>query len=189
LAKRFIEESKALFPVVNMCRWILPPKPGAKEEEDEKLVTQEAAAVIRANLESRLKHWATQGHLLKHPRISRLYWSWMYFSESDAQAWARQQIQTPQSALALLRAFVGESTSNPIGSYYVGTHKSLNLKSLEEVAPLTDWDRSFAKLKKSTLSTDDSANLAVYEKAKKRRQKGLPDNDWHTMRDEFEDEE
>ena len=188
-AKRFVEESHALFPVVNMCRWILPPKPGAKDEEDEKLVTQEAAAVIRSNLEVRLKQWATQGHLLKHPRISRLYWSWMYFSESDALAWAVQQIKTPLSALALLRAFVGESTSNPIGSYYVGKQKHLQLKSLEEVAPLTDWDRSFAKLKKPTLSVDDSANLAVYEKAKKRRKKGLPDNDWGTMRDEFEDEE
>jgi|GEM_PF-5162636 len=188
-AKRFVEESKALFPVVNMCRWILPPKPGAKNEEDEKLVTPEAAAVIRGNLGTRLKQWATQGNLLKHPRISKLYWSWMYFSEADALAWARQQITTPLSAMALLRAFVGESTSNPIGSYYVGKHKNLSLKSLEQVAPLTEWDRAFAKLKKPAFSTDDSANLAVYEKAKKRRQKGLPDNDWGTMRDEFEDEE
>lgn len=189
LAKRFVEESKALFPVINMCRWILPPNPGEKDTENEKLISEEAAAVIRSRLSSRFKRWAKKGALLKHPRISRLYWSWMYFSEVDALAWARKQIKTPLAALALLRAFVGESTSNPIGSYYVGKQKHLQLKSLEEVAPLADWDRSFAKLKNAKLSPDDAANLAVYEKAKKRRQKGLPDNDWHTMRDEFEDEE
>jgi hypothetical protein len=189
LAKRFVEESKALFPVVNMCRWILPPKPGAQDEEDEKLVTPEAAAVIRGNLEARLKQWAVQGNLLKHPHISRLYWSWMNFSEVDASAWARQQIKTPLSALALLRAFVGESTSNPIGSHYVSKQKILNMKSLEEVVPLTDWDRAFAEIKKHALSPDDSANLAVYEYAKKRRKKGLPDNDWRTMRDDFEEGE
>lgn len=189
LAKRFVDESKALFPVDIMCRVILPPPPGEKDEEDEKLVTPTTAAVIRAHLAARFKLWAANGDLLKHSNVRRLYWSWTYLSKSDAVAWARQQIQAPVSALALLRAFIGETASNPIGSYYVGRQKHLQLKSLEEVAPLTDWDSLFAKLRKSKLTSEDSANLAVYEKAKKRRQKGLPENDWGTMRDEFEDDE
>lgn len=189
LASRFVEESKALFPVINMCGCILPPKPGAKNDEDEKLVTSEAAAIIRNNLETRLSQWATQGKLLTHPRLSKLYWSWMNLSESHALAWARQQLGTPFSALALLRAFVGETTSHPLGSYYVGKKKHLQLKSIENVAPLVEWDRAFGRLKKAKLSPEDSANLAVYEDAKKRRQKGLPEDDWHTMQDEFGDNE
>jgi len=189
LAKRFIDESKALFPVVYMCRVILPPKSEDNDKEDEKLVTPDMAVTIRGTVGTRLKKWADQGSLLKHPRISMLYWSWMYFAKTAALDWARRQIKSPQSALALLSAFVGESTSNPIGSYYVGKHKNIDLKSLEEIAPLPAWDRAFDKIKKAKLSPDESANVAVYEKAKKRRERGLPDNDLGTMRDEFEDDE
>jgi hypothetical protein len=188
LARRFVEESKALFPVVNMCRFILPPMPGAKDENDEKLVTPESASAIITALGSRYKKWAEQGNLLNHPRISRLYWSWMYFSEDDALDWARRQVKNPQAALALLAAFIGESTSQPSGSYYVEKQKLLNLKSLEEIAHLSDWDRAFAKARKTKLSDVESSNLAAYEKAKKRRAKGLPENDWHSMREDCEED-
>lgn len=189
LARRFVEKSKALFPVVNMCRFILPPKPGEKDEEDEKLITPDTAAAIRATIGARMQKWADNDRLLNHPRISRLYWSWINFSEADALAWARQQLKSPLSAIALLAAFVGESSSQTIGSYHVRKQKNLNLKSLEEIAPLSNWDRAFAKARKLKLAANEAANLVVYDKAKQRRAKGLPDNDWHAMRDEFEDDE
>jgi len=189
LAKRFVNESKALFPVVNMCCAILPPKPEEKDEEDDKLVSIEAAEVIRNNVETRLKQWAEQSRLLKHPHISRLYWSWIYFSKADALEWARQQIKAPQSALALLRAFAGESTSIPMGSYYVGKRKTLDLRSLEEVSSLAEWDYAFGKLRESAISVEDSLYIKTYEDAKRRRAKGRPDNDWRTSLDDSEDDE
>lgn len=153
------------------CREKSDPDKILRDEEFE-LIKKEFVRKLDDMSENNSDELLTHGHL-----VSFLYRWKRWGDEKKVVDWLKIQVKTVEGCIALLKGFVGISSSQALGDYVVKTTAYIKLKSIEEfleVAPIQEKLRGVDERK---LDSESREALDAFQKAIDKREMGVED-DW-----------
>lgn len=146
------------------------------ERKRDYLVREERLPEFHAAVAAKIAAAGSSGALLRHTDLGSLLYRWQAWGPpGEAEAWVAAEIQRPEGALGIIRAFAGNVRSQGIGDYVATVRKVVRLKDVEAFVPPEDVAVAVLNIDRSTLSTDDAEALAAFAQALDRRRAGKPD--------------
>jgi predicted KAP-like P-loop ATPase len=156
-----------------------------KREEDAFLVSEEAVKELQAICLEKIKAAAESGALARHPQLASILYRWRDWASVEApKAWAQRLIQSDEGILALLTAFLQQSTSQGMGDHTAKTHWSIRLSSLEPFVEIDKLEQRVNALPPREFSERQGEAIKQFQRAIKRRAQGKPDDDFWRDADE-----
>lgn len=170
-------------------RWIGDVSAPKENSVYPRIEGDELAALKNRWLE-RIRAFANQGRLLDVADLRLVLPCWMQWGDpSEARTWVVSLFSAPKQTLALLKAYLNESTVQTVGSYYVRDKGWLSWQSLEEFQPKEEWAKVAGALADSNeLSESEQRTRKLFLAAMRRWEKGIADDSSHAFED-FEPEQ
>lgn len=156
-------------PVVWVSREVLRD---GQQSVGDYVLSAEEAEVLRGVVVEMLRAAATSHELDANPHLGMLLPSWRGLGdEGEARAYVRDMLsRSDENAVAFLMAVSGTVSGSR------GLRFTIQLSTLELYADTADVDAAVDRLPPGAVDGDEGRAIEAYEKAKRRRDRGLPDD-------------
>jgi hypothetical protein len=166
-----LEITKRIRNIIGLS-WFSRKLKSVKDARSE-IVSDDIINSINQTLLEKIKLLVREENLIKHKGFVELYYTWKNLSgEEEVLNWTRLKIKNERDAILILDVFTDKVSDAS------GRTRTLSLAAMEKVVPLAQWNEIFARREPSSLSERERENLSLFERAKKRRNLGLPDGEW-----------
>jgi predicted KAP-like P-loop ATPase len=153
--------------------------PSKNRDEEEYLVSQDAAHELQAICLTKIRAAANSGALAGHAQLASILYRWRDWSSIDEpRAWVETLTQSDEGVLALLVAFLQISTSQTIGDHAATSRWSIRLDSLEPLTDIGALEKRVNALTAGEFSEKQREAINQFQKSVKRRKQGKPDRDF-----------
>jgi hypothetical protein len=157
---------------------------GDSKNPDVKLVSTERLPALRQLVARRIEGAAGDGRLDRHPMLGALLIEWVSYGNSDsAEAWVKRFISTSDNAIAFLRGFLVQSTSQGLEDRVAKIHWSITLTAIEKFVTLEEVEAAVSTIDAGRLSADDGRALLAFMESVKKRRDGVSEGSLAWVRD------
>jgi predicted KAP-like P-loop ATPase len=168
-------------------------KTSLEDSKQERQRDPEAFAVDAEDLQelreicvAKIREAATSGALKSHPKMVYLLYRWgEWTSPEEPREWVGKLVESEEGLLALLTAFLQQSTSHGVGDYVARVYWYISLKSLEDFIPADLLAEKTQQLQLEKLDDKERKAIHAFQRALKRREEGRSDDDWLHDNDNF----
>ena len=117
--------------------------------------------------------------LINNKHLCSYLYRWTRWgNEEEVKSWLESQIKTPIKSIALLKSFLGQSTSQGMGDYVAKVTHYIKLEELEKFASIENIQEALKKLDGSILSDKEIIALDAFNRAIDNREKGISSSEW-----------
>lgn len=160
--------------------------PDKKREEEAFLVSEDSAKELQTICLEKIRAAARSGALIGHPQLASILYRWRdWASAEEPRVWVQTLFQSDEDVLALLVAFLQQSTSQTFGDHAVRSHWRIRLSGLEPFIEIDKLEQRIDALKVRELSEKQKEAINQFRKAINRKKQGKPDGDF--LRDDDDD--
>jgi predicted KAP-like P-loop ATPase len=143
------------------------------------IVTEEDHAGLQQICVEKIQQAAKSGTLKTHPKMAYILYRWReWASPEEPRKWVESLIESEDSLLSFLTAFLQRSTSQGMGDYVARIHWHINLEDLEHFVSADVLEKKIGQLSLAGLGDKEQRAVRAFQKALKRRQAGRSDDDW-----------
>jgi predicted KAP-like P-loop ATPase len=176
LLKQAMHETTGLYaPILSTS--LTSKSPDQNRDENEYLVSQEAAHDLQAICLTKIRAAADSGALAGHSQLASILYRWRdWASIEEPRAWVQTLTQSDEGVLKLLVAFLQKSTSQTIGDHAATSRWRIRLDSLEPFIEIDSLEKRVNELELGDLSQEQSEAINQFRRAVSRKKQGKPDD-------------
>ncbi len=131
---------------------------------------------------AKIREAAASGALKSHPQMVYILYRWSeWTSPEEPREWVGKLVESEEGLLALLTAFLQQSTSHGMGDHVARVYWYISLKSLEDFIPASLLAEKTQQLQLERLNDKERKAIHAFQKALKRREEGRSDDDCTRM--------
>jgi predicted KAP-like P-loop ATPase len=149
-----------------------------KEDSWYPRIEGDALLALKNSWLDRVHAFAHSGRLIEVTNLRWVLGCWMQWGDPpEARAWVASLLLDPKRILVFLAAYINESTSQSLGSYYAEDKSWISWENLERFHPRGEWAKVAGMLGASSeFSEDEKRTRKLFLAAIRRWEDGILDN-------------
>jgi predicted KAP-like P-loop ATPase len=150
-----------------------------KKDPSSFLIREEALQRFINLCVKKIRAAAQSGILESHQRMPSILYRWKdWTSPEESGEWVRKLVESDKGVVKFLTGLLNKSTSQGVGDYVPTVHWRISLQNIEDFVPVALVENKIKDIDVSTLTEKEQQAMRAFQKALRRREKGISDDDW-----------
>ncbi|MFG0731621.1 KAP family P-loop NTPase fold protein [Photobacterium damselae] len=167
---------------ISIVEHILQGDENRREKSDaDQILRDEEFELLKVEFVRKLDEMSenNSNELLSHEHLVSFLYRWKRWgNEKKVTDWLKLQTNTAEGCIALLKGFVGKSSSHAMGDYVVKITTYIKLENIENFLEIAPIQEKLKGIDEGKFDSEERDALKAFQKALEKREKGISDDDW-----------